>query len=91
VSYQLLQRSESKQTSQDAPLVKELTRKIKEVLCIDARPVGIGGGTVGAFLRNADIDSVAWSPIDDTAHQPNEYVLLKNILNGAKVMAAMME
>ncbi|MDR2864562.1 MAG: M20 family metallo-hydrolase [Spirochaetaceae bacterium] len=91
VSYQLLQRSESKQTSQDAPLVKELTRKIKEVLGIDARPVGIGGGTVGAFLRNADIDSVVWSPIDDTAHQPNEYVLLKNILNGAKVMAAMME
>jgi succinyl-diaminopimelate desuccinylase len=45
---------------------------------------------VGAYLRNAGIDSVVWSRMDDTAHQPNEYALLDNILSGAKVMALLM-
>jgi succinyl-diaminopimelate desuccinylase len=57
---------------------------------VDTRPIGIGGGTVGAYLRNAGMDSVVWSRMDDTAHQPNEYTLLDNILGDAKVMALLM-
>jgi acetylornithine deacetylase/succinyl-diaminopimelate desuccinylase-like protein len=51
------------------------------------RPIGIGGGTVGAFLRNIGIDSVVWSRLDESAHQPNEYTLIENIVGDAKVMA----
>jgi succinyl-diaminopimelate desuccinylase len=50
----------------------------------------MGGGTVGAPLRNEDIPSVVWSRMDDVAHQPNEYVRIANILGDAKVMALLM-
>ena len=90
ISYTLPQRQESKPTPVDAPVVKLLSKVVKEVCGVETRPIGIGGGTVGAYLRNAGIDSVVWSRMDDTAHQPNEYALLDNILSGAKVMALLM-
>ncbi|MDR2842656.1 MAG: M20 family metallo-hydrolase [Spirochaetaceae bacterium] len=85
-----MQSMESKATPKDSPLVKLLTRAVDEVYSVKARPIGIGGGTVAAYLRNADIDSVAWSRMDETAHQPNEYVYIRNILDNAKVMALLM-
>jgi succinyl-diaminopimelate desuccinylase len=87
ISYTLIQNMESVSTPADAPLVRLLSRIVKEVYKVDTRPIGIGGGTVGAYLRNAGMDSVVWSRMDDTAHQPNEYALLANILGDAKVMA----
>jgi succinyl-diaminopimelate desuccinylase len=90
ISYTLPQRQESKPTPADAPVVKLLSKVVKEVCQVETRPIGIGGGTVGAYLRNAGIDSVVWSHMDDTAHQPNEYALLNNILSDAKVMALLM-
>jgi succinyl-diaminopimelate desuccinylase len=90
ISYTLPQCHESKPTSADAPLVKLLSKIVKDVYQVETRPIGIGGGTVGAYLRNAGIDSVVWSRMDDTAHQPNEYTLLSHILGDAKVMALLM-
>ncbi|MDR0497434.1 MAG: M20 family metallo-hydrolase [Treponema sp.] len=90
VSYSLAQRKESKATSKDAPLVKLLSKYIEEVYQVKTKPIGIGGGTVGAFLRNIGIDSAVWARFDNTAHQPDEYALLENILGDAKVMALMM-
>jgi succinyl-diaminopimelate desuccinylase len=90
ITYSLAQRTESRPTSKDASLVKLLAKNVEEVYEVKTRPIGIGGGTVGAFLRNEGIDSVVWSRTSDTAHQPNEYVLLENILGDAKVMALMM-
>jgi succinyl-diaminopimelate desuccinylase len=49
--------------------------------------MGFGGGTVAAYLRNIGIDSAVWSRLSDSAHQPDEYALLENILGDAKVMA----
>jgi succinyl-diaminopimelate desuccinylase len=90
IAYTLAQRTESKPTSKDAALVKLLSKNIEEVYGVKTKPIGIGGGTVGAFLRNEGIDSVVWCRMDETAHQPNEYVLIENILGDAKVMALMM-
>jgi succinyl-diaminopimelate desuccinylase len=81
---------ESKPTSPDAPVVKLLSGAIKEVYGVTPRPIGIVGGTVGAYLRNTGIDSVVWSRLHDSAHQPNEYALLENILGDAKVFALLM-
>lgn len=89
-SHQTLQRHESKATSQDAPLVGFLAKAVKETYGVRTRCIGIGGGTVGAYLRNAGIDSVVWSRLHETAHQPNEYALIENILGDAKVMARLM-
>jgi succinyl-diaminopimelate desuccinylase len=90
VTYTLPQSMESKPTSRDAPLVKLLSKTIREVYRVETRPVGIGGGTVGAYLRNEGIDAAVWCRIDDTAHQPNEYAVIANILGDAKIMALLM-
>jgi succinyl-diaminopimelate desuccinylase len=90
VTYSLGQAKESKPTSPDAPVVKLLAKTVEEVYGIKTKTIGIGGGTVGAFLRNEGIDSAVWCRIDDRAHQPNEYALLENILGDAKVMALLM-
>jgi succinyl-diaminopimelate desuccinylase len=90
ISYELPQRIESKATAEDAPLIRLLAGAIREVYGVEAKPVGIGGGTVAAYLRNAGIDSGVWARIDGTAHQPNEYALISNILGDAQVMALLM-
>jgi succinyl-diaminopimelate desuccinylase len=90
IAYTLPQTQESKPTSQDAPLIKLLSRVVREVYGVETRPIGIGGGTVGAYLRNKGIDSAVWGRVDDIAHQPNEYAIIDNILGDAKVMALLM-
>ncbi|MDR0452900.1 MAG: M20 family metallo-hydrolase [Treponema sp.] len=90
IAYTLPQAGESKATAADAPLVKSLSAAIREFYGTETRPIGIGGGTVAAFFRNRGIDAAVWCRICDTAHQPNEYVLISNILGDAKVMAALM-
>jgi succinyl-diaminopimelate desuccinylase len=88
--YEVVQSNESKATRSDAPVVKALAVAIREVYGVEARPVGIGGGTVAAYLRNAGFDSVVWAKMDETAHQPNESALIANILGDAKVFATLM-
>ncbi len=71
----------------DAPVVLELTRAIKELRGITARPIGIGGGTVGAFLRLEGYNAVVWATLEETAHMPNEYSSIQNTIDDAKVFA----
>jgi succinyl-diaminopimelate desuccinylase len=74
-------------TSPDAPVVKVLAKAIKEVYGVEAKPKGIGGGTVAAFFRRAGYDAVVWGKFESTAHQPNEYCVISNMVNDAKVYA----
>ena len=82
-----LQAQESKATSESANVVIELKQAIKDVHGIDARCIGIGGGTVGAELRNEGYDCVVWSTMDSMAHQVNEYAIIKNTLIDAQTIA----
>ena len=90
IDYSLAQANESPATPADAPLVRFLSAAIGEVYGVKPRPVGIGGGTVAAFLRRLGIDCAVWARLCDSAHQPNEFALLENILGDAKVMAVLM-
>ncbi|HPX46670.1 MAG TPA: M20 family metallo-hydrolase [Treponemataceae bacterium] len=90
VSWTEEQAVESRATPVDAPVVKALSQAVKTVYGVTARPIGIGGGTVGAYLRNAGFDAVVWSRMDETAHHPNEYCTLENLTGDAHVMAALM-
>jgi len=74
-------------TPVDAPVVKALESAIKEVYKIDAKPMGIGGGTVAAIFRGAGFNAAVWSTLDDLAHQPNEYCNISSMVNDAKVIA----
>jgi succinyl-diaminopimelate desuccinylase len=90
IHYSLVQTSESPATSAQAPVIQSLSAAISEVYSVPARPIGIGGGTVAAYLRREGIDCAVWARLGDSAHQPNEYALLESIIGDAKVMALLM-
>ncbi len=74
-------------TANDAPVVHALGEAIKNVKQEKPQIIGIGGGTVAAFFRRAGLPAVVWGTIADTCHQPNEYALISNTLDDAKVLA----
>jgi len=90
MKYEIVQQVESKATSADAPLVQLLSKAVKQVYNVTTRPIGIGGGTVGSFLRNRGIDAVVWGRMFESAHQPNEFAVIDNIIGDAKVMTTLM-
>jgi succinyl-diaminopimelate desuccinylase len=90
ITYTVEQRGESESTPEDAPIVTSLMRAIPKVYDTEPKVVGIGGGTVAAPLRNAGYATAAWSRVAQTAHMPNEYCLIDNLVGDAKVMAYIM-
>jgi succinyl-diaminopimelate desuccinylase len=75
-------------TPGDAPVVEALKKAVRKVKGLEAKPMGIGGGTVAAFFRKAGLPAAVWATESDTAHQPNEYCLISNIVADAKVFAS---
>ena len=90
ISVEIPQNSCSKKSDPDSPIIKRLEQVLKDVSGRDAKLVGIGGGTVAAYLRNMGMNVAVWSTIDETCHMPNEYTWIKNLQNDAKVMAHLM-
>ncbi|MBC7362809.1 MAG: M20 family metallo-hydrolase [Candidatus Aminicenantes bacterium] len=74
-------------TSPKAPVVQALKKAVKDVYNKEARAMGIGGGTVAALFRRAGFPAACWSRLDETAHMPNEYCLIDNMIGDAKVFA----
>ena len=87
ITYKILQNAQSKATDKNAPLVQALAAAIKEAHGLDAQTIGIGGGTVAAELRNLGHDCVVWSSLDETAHMPNEYCIVDNLIKDAQTLA----
>ncbi|MDR1626681.1 MAG: M20 family metallo-hydrolase [Spirochaetia bacterium] len=73
-------------TPADCALAGRLKKAVKAVYGVETRVQGIGGGTVGAYLRNAGYDTLIWSTIAETCHMPNEYCVVDNMVGDAKVM-----
>ena len=84
------QTAESPAIPVDAPVARRLAEAVKAVTGVDTRFIGIGGGTVGAELRVKGFNAVVWSKLDETAHQPNEYTIIDNLISDSQVMAYMM-
>jgi succinyl-diaminopimelate desuccinylase len=72
-------------TSAQAPVVLALKKAVKAVYRKDAKAMGIGGGTVAAVFRRGGFSAACWSKLDETAHQPNEYCIIDNMVGDAKV------
>ncbi|MBU1004156.1 MAG: M20 family metallo-hydrolase [Proteobacteria bacterium] len=88
ISYREAQREEAAPpTPMSSEIVTRLAAGIKEFYGVDARPEGIGGGTVAAFLRRAGLEAAVWSTCVHNAHQPNERSLISTQITDAKVMA----
>ena len=79
----------SRAVAASAPVVQALSSAVRDALGAECRPVGIGGGTVAAYLRNAGFDAVVWGIIDEVAHQPNEHCVIENLLKEAAVLACL--
>ncbi|MGC8577372.1 MAG: M20 family metallo-hydrolase [Thermoproteota archaeon] len=76
-------------TSIASEVVQRLKQSIKLVKGIEARAIGIGGGTCAAHFRRAGVQAAVWMTTDSTAHQPNEYCKVSNLINDAKVFSLM--
>jgi succinyl-diaminopimelate desuccinylase len=74
-------------TLPDAPVVQALQKAVKAVYQKEGKPTGIGGGTVAALFRRSGFDAACWSTVEETAHQPNEYCVIDNMVGDAKVFA----
>ena len=73
-------------TSTESSIVKNLSKALKLTRNIDAKIIGIGGGTCAAFLRAKNIPAVVWSTLDRMAHKPNEYCKIENIRKDSEVL-----
>jgi succinyl-diaminopimelate desuccinylase len=88
ISLELVQKNQSKATPKGAPVVAALSKAIIEVYGVMPKAVGIGGGSVAAYLRNEGYDCAVWARLEETAHQPNESARLADIVGDAKVFAS---
>ncbi|MBO7191667.1 MAG: M20 family metallo-hydrolase [Elusimicrobiaceae bacterium] len=77
----------SKSTDPKKQVVQLTKAAVEAVYKNKPRIMGVGGGTVGAYLRNAGFPAVVYSKLDEKMHQPNEYSSIKNTLGDAKVFA----
>ena len=88
IKIEVLQKSVApRPTDASAKIVSMLTEAIKKLRGVEPKVGGIGGGTCAAFFRKIDVPAVVWCSIDETAHQPNEYAKIENIVNDTKVYA----
>ena len=90
ISLDTVQRNDSPPTPVDAPVVLLLKDAIEATYGVKGRAIGVGGGTVGAYLRKAGFPCVVWSRQDETMHAPNEYAKVENLIGDAKVFARLM-
>ncbi len=74
-------------TSENSEIIGLLSKAIRYISGRDAKSIGIGGGTCAAFFRKRGFPAVVWSRQDEMAHKPNEYSVIENMLNDAKVFA----
>ena len=76
-------------TPPSANVVRKLSEALKISRGVNARLIGIGGGTCAALLRAQNIPAVVWSTLDGMAHKPNEYCRIENIRKDAETLAVL--
>jgi succinyl-diaminopimelate desuccinylase len=74
-------------TPVDSEVVSRLSHAIEDVYGVQARPGGIGGGTVAAVLREMGLPCAVWATSMHYAHQPNERAKVSSQIGDAKVLA----
>ncbi|QTA38770.1 M20 family metallo-hydrolase [Thermosipho ferrireducens] len=74
-------------TPENSEIVEKLCKALKDIRGIEPKVGGIGGGTCAAIVRRAGYHAAVWASIDETAHQPNEYVKINNLIEDTKIFA----
>jgi succinyl-diaminopimelate desuccinylase len=90
IRFELVQKdSAGPATSAKSEVAVLLARAVRSAVKTRPKFVGIGGLTVGNLFRKEGIPTAVWSTIDEVAHEPNEYCVIKNLVNDAKVFATL--
>ncbi len=88
ISIDVVSREDSaKPVSASSPIVKLLSKSIEKVKKTKVKLVGIGGGTVAKYFRDAGLAAAVWATLPDNAHQPDEYLIIEDMLSDTKVFA----
>jgi len=74
-------------TDPKSPVSVSISAAVKELRRKTPKTIGIGGGTVAKYLREAGFPCVVWSTMDERAHRPDEHARVSHILSDAKVFA----
>ncbi len=74
-------------TPPDSEVVKKLSESVEEVLGVKTKVIGIGGGTVAAEFRKRGLYAAVWATQEELAHEPDEYIIIDNMVKDAKVYA----
>jgi succinyl-diaminopimelate desuccinylase len=80
--------NEPSSTDPNSEIVRRIQKAVKLLRGKEAKPMGVGGGTCAAHLRRAGLQAAVWMTTEETAHQPDEYCVVENMVEDAKVMAA---
>ncbi len=78
-------------TSPDSPVIRKLSSLLTARRKIEPKPMGIGGGTDARTLRAMGYESVVWMTCDETAHSPDEYARLSNIISDSEIVMNLLE
>ncbi|HEX5133378.1 MAG TPA: M20 family metallo-hydrolase [Candidatus Krumholzibacteria bacterium] len=88
IEFEIVQKEiAARPTPADAPVALAIIRAVRELRRKKPKTIGIGGGTVAKYLREAGFPCVVWCTMDEQAHRPNEYVRVPHILEDARVFA----
>ncbi len=87
ISIEIAHQQKASATAPNCPAALALAQAVRAVYAVEARPVGIGGGTVAALLRHAGLPAVVWSCIRNTCHQHNEHSSISAAIRDAQVFA----
>ena len=87
IKIKITQKEEATETKADSPIVKGLKQVVQKVCKVKPKIRGVGWGTCAAFVRELGYPAVVWSKVEKTAHQPNEYAKIENLLTDSKVFA----
>lgn len=68
---------------------KEFIMSVESITGKEPIPIGVGGGTCANFFRLVGLNAYVWQCGGGTLHQPNEHVVLSNLITDAKVYATM--
>ncbi len=90
IDVEVVQKVSSPPTPETAQIVQKLKRTIEQLRGITPQVYGIGGNTCASFFRRAGyIETAAWCTADGVAHQANEYCVIDNMVEDAKVFASL--
>ena len=87
IDVELVHLQKASASAPNCPAARALVAAVQEIYGVEARPTGIGGGTVAALLRQAGLPAVVWSCIRNTCHQHNEHSSISATIWDAQVFA----